>query len=209
MNWSKIFSRIQPQTFLDIGANEGNFTSNILKFFPECKCLMLEPNPACREHLVSVGQPFQIVAVSNSNGRGFLHVENSNPVATGASLYKENTQFYAPGKFRQIEVQLITLDSLNPFPNTEIDLIKIDTGGSELDILQGGKLTIQRTKFLLLEVSLLEYNLNAPLIDEVLDWTSSHNFNLCEIVNYHRLDKNQIFQLDVLLMRSSNLLDNL
>ena len=99
---------------------------------------------------------------------------------------------------------MITLDSLNPFGNTEIDPIKIDTQGSELDILKGGKLTIQRTKFLLLEVSLLEYNLNAPLIDEVLDWTSAHDFNLCEIVNYHRLANNQIFQLDVLLMRSSS-----
>jgi FkbM family methyltransferase len=204
MNWTKIFEKIQPRIFLDIGANEGNFTSTLLKFFPDCKCLMVEPNPACRPYLVSIGQPFEIVAVSDSNGRGLLHIENSNPLATGASLYKENTQFYAPGKFHQAEVQLITLDSLNPFPNTEIDLIKIDTQGSELDILKNGKITIQRTKFLLLEVSLLEYNLNAPLIDEVLDWTSSHNFNLCEIVNYHRLDNNQIFQLDVLLMRSSN-----
>lgn len=203
VNFKALFKKVKPQICLDIGAHVGHFTQEIIDSFPDCRCLMLEANPSCRSYLMKIGQPFEIVALSKQRGESLFYVENSNPIATGASLFRENTQFYSPENSHTLRVALSTLDLLNPFPNSLIDLIKIDTQGSELDILKGGTQTLTRCRFLLLEVSLAPYNLEAPLMDEVLSWTAEHNFEICDILDYHRLVNNQIFQLDVLLINTS------
>ena len=65
------------------------------------------------------------------------------------------------------------------------DLIKIDTQGSELEILKGGKRIIKKTKFLLLEISIAEYNLKAPQCQQVLKYLEDNNFLLVDIFDLH------------------------
>jgi hypothetical protein len=56
------------------------------------------------------------------------------------------------------------------------DFIKMDTQGSELDILQGGRETIKKCRFLLVEVSIKPYNRLAPLAKEVDDYIVNLGF---------------------------------
>lgn len=79
-----------------------------------------------------------------------------------------------------------------------IDLIKIDVQGSELDILNGGRKTIKRSKYVLLEVSTIQYNIKAPLMDKVVEKMKEYEFRIEEILNYNKLDNGQIFQMDIL-----------
>jgi hypothetical protein len=138
-----------------------------------------------------------MIALSNYVGKTNLYIEKLNNIGTGASIYKENTEWYEIGKFDLIEVNVNTLDNLNFFPNETIDLIKIDVQGSELDILMGGSKTTKRTKYVLLEVSTLEYNLKAPLIDEVVKKMREFYFKIEDIMDF-KYYNNQIFQMDFL-----------
>jgi hypothetical protein len=79
-----------------------------------------------------------------------------------------------------------------------IDLIKIDVQGSELDILNGGRKTIKRSKYVLLEVSTIQYNIKSPLMDKVVEKMKEYEFRIEEILNYNKLDNGQIFQMDIL-----------
>lgn len=89
------------------------------------------------------------------------------------------------------------LDDCNYFDGAPIDFIKLDVQGSELDIIRGGENTIKNTTFVMAEVSLLEYNQGAPLIDAVVDKMVELGFCIVDVVDYHR-SNGIIIQLDLL-----------
>jgi FkbM family methyltransferase len=200
----KLFKYINPERAIDIGAHVGNFTKELCYKFPKCNIVMVEANPSCESHLRLLGKPYEIVALSNKEGYADLYIETINPVATGASLYKENTGWYAEGKYETVTVPTKTLDSCNYFEGQPIDFIKIDVQGSELDILNGGEKTIKNTEFVLIEASLIEYNQGAPLVEDIIDKMKEYGFYILDIIEYHsfsHLFGGAIFQLDILFKR--------
>ena len=66
----------------------------------------------------------------------------------------------------------------------------------------GGNKTITRSKYVLAEVSLLEYNQKAPLMDKVVSKMKQYGFYIEDILEYHKLSNNHIFQLDILFKNS-------
>jgi hypothetical protein len=89
------------------------------------------------------------------------------------------------------------VETFDPF-----DLVKIDTQGAELDILNGGSKTIKHSKYLLLEVSTMQYNIGAPLMDQVVSKLKEYEFVIEDILDYHKLSNGSIFQLDILFKNS-------
>jgi FkbM family methyltransferase len=165
---------------------------------------MVEANRNCEPHLRLLGKPYDIVALSDKEGVADLYIEKINPTGTGASLYKENTEWYGDGKYETIQVQTATLDSRNYFDGEPIDLIKMDVQGAELDILKGGEKTVKNAKHLLIETSLVEYNQGAPLIEDIVDQMKQYGFYTEDIIEYHKfphLYGGAIFQLDVLFTK--------
>lgn len=203
MNFDLIFRHIRPNNLIDIGANVGNFTTSILSKIPDCKCHMIEANPNCEYFLKKNSVPYTIIALSRQKDEANLFIEKKNIIATGASLYLENTQFYSEGKFETIKVKTDTLDSLEIFGEESIDLVKIDVQGSELDILYGGEKTFKRTSYVLVELSMVEYNINAPLMPEIVEKLREYDFKVHEIVDFLTYG-NQVLQTDILFKKISN-----
>lgn len=197
MNYNLLSDYTKPNTFIDIGAHVGDFTQNILKISPQCSCYLIEANRNCEKYLEKLNHPYKIIGLSTNEGKSELYIEKTNNLATGASIYKENTQFYSFGKYHTIPIDITTLDNLNLFPKTVIDLIKIDTQGSELDILMGGLETIKRTNYIILEVSVLHYNGKTPLLDTMVMKMREYSFKIEDILDYKYMN-NQIFQMDFL-----------
>ncbi len=191
----KLFRHISPKRALDIGAHVGDFTKELYYQFPECQIVMIEANKNCEPHLRLLGKPYEIVALSDKNGTAELHIEDNNPIGTGSSLYKENTNWYTEGKTQTVITK--RLDDCNYFDGAPIDFIKLDVQGSELDIIKGGVNTIKNTTFVLAEVSLVQYNEGAPLIDKVVDEMLELGFYIADIIEYHQVN-GIIFQLDLL-----------
>ena len=191
----KLFRHIDPKRALDIGAHVGSFTKELYYKFPECQIVMIEANKNCEPYLRLLGKPYEIVALSDKNGTAELHIEDVNPIGTGSSLYKENTNWYTEGKTQTVITK--RLDDCNYFDGAPIDFIKLDVQGSELDIIRGGENTIKNTTFVMMEVSLLEYNQGAPLMDAVVNKMIDLGFCIVDIVDYHR-SNDIIFQLDLL-----------
>jgi hypothetical protein len=73
----------------------------------------------------------------------------------------------------------------------------MDTQGSELDIIKGGTNTILHCKYLVIEVSLIETNENAPLKTDIIKYLNNINFKECEVL-YTHYDNNILCQEDIL-----------
>lgn len=91
---------------------------------------------------------------------------------------------------------MTTLDSIFS-KNERFDLIKIDTQGSELNIIEGGINLIQKSKHIILELSILQYNKHAPLYDDVIKKMLDYKFCPEQVLNKCYIN-NKLTQIDLL-----------
>jgi len=195
MDFFKLVQYIEPKRVVDIGAHVGDFTKQLASMSPNCEFILVEANPYCEEYLKKLNQPYKILALSNQVGTTHLYVEKANSIGTGASLYRENTEWYGEGKYELVEVPVDTLDNQNFFPEEVIDIVKMDVQGAELDILKGGMRTIKKAECLLLEMQMKEYNIGAPMAQDVIIYLADHGFEFIDIFDL-MYSNNQLIQID-------------
>ena len=87
--------------------------------------------------------------------------------------------------------------------NQTYNIIKLDVQGSELDILKGGMIFMERADFILSECSLVEYNVGGPSFDEQLEFFNNNNFNFVDIIDLLYDKKGQLIQMDVLFQNNN------
>ena len=118
-----------------------------------------------------------------------------NAGATGNSYYKENTVIFDNSS--SVELPCTTLDKIInqyklPIPN----FLKIDTQGSEIDILKGFQ-NLTMVDFVLIECPIIQYNHGAPNIHDYLTYFKKFNFIPIEIAEIHKID-HVVLQIDIL-----------
>jgi FkbM family methyltransferase len=161
-----------PKRVLDIGANIGEWAKLASQAWPTASFHLIEANPGCKQYLDDLPWPYTIALLGDSE-RDSVPFYTISTTATGASVYRELTWLY--DACEPIWLPQTTLDAL--FPMSVFEFVKIDTQGSELDIMRGGMDLIQRgTRAILMEVSLEPYNEGAPLHDEVVEFMKGIGF---------------------------------
>lgn len=186
---------------VDIGANRGLFTHSLKTFNPNAKILAVEGNSAQAEHLTKAFRAysesgtvqFEISLLGNQTGLPVTFYVSQVPFAhTGNSIYRENTGYFRDSHKKLVkETRLLeTLDDLliRKGHTTCPDFVKIDTQGSELDILKGSPKTFACTPVVLFEMSLLRYNQNAPLAIDMMSYMHQLGYDLYDIVERHAID---------------------
>jgi FkbM family methyltransferase len=168
----KSWSDFQPKKILDIGCNVGQFYNLAKHYFPQASFFLIDGNESLREDLEKLNVPFKISLLSSEEKDVIFYKNPANPKCTGSSIYKETTVHYekAIEEVKRTEM----LDKL--FPDETFDIIKLDTQGSEIDILKGGTQLMYRTKYIIVETSLIEWNLNSPKESDVIDFMTYHGF---------------------------------
>lgn len=112
-----------------------------------------------------------------------------------SSLYEPNIEELEkhdkdPQRFhvvRTVELDLIRLDSVVPI-GTAIEHLKIDTQGSELDILKGAGDLLHTTKVVECEVEFVPLYKGQPLFEDVKQYLESYGFKFdryIRVVRWH------------------------
>ena len=182
------FKERNVKSILDIGANVGNFSMMMRHILPDVYLYMIEANPFCDGILKKTQIPYSIVCLSNEEKDVQFYFQDGNMIGTGSSYYLENTNYFSMKNYSWITTQ--TLDSVleRDCPDTVFDFVKMDTQGSELDIMKGGQKTISNAKYVLLEISLIHYNIGAPLKEEVMEYMKSISFVPIEKIDESYMD---------------------
>ena len=193
-----------PRTLLDVGAHLGGFTRAMLAAAPGCEATMIEPNPHCHDALAATGFELHRVAASDRAGAAQLNLTREWLQSTGTSLYRENTDFFRDEVLEQVSVPRARLDDL--FPGRRFDFIKIDTQGSELDVLRGGAVLLRQADHVLIEISLVEFNQGGALPEAVFGAMAELGFRPAQVTEFHRLSRVRdggLLQIDVLFERAA------
>lgn len=177
-------------TILDIGAQSGSF-SLAAKFYPNTTWYSFEPDPENYELLIEnlkLNLVMNVItsseALSKEVGESILNVYSEH---RGLNTLGKKFVKFLDTDVIQKKVKTNTIDSL--FIDKQIDLIKIDTEGSEYDILLGGINTIKRCKpKILLEYQEDKFNQFGytcndvlKLIDDLdykIEWADSSGCNI-------------------------------
>jgi FkbM family methyltransferase len=188
---------LKIDTVYDTGACVGNWAKqmkNTVLF--DSNFFLFEALPDHEEALKETGLPYIIGVLSNP---GRESVDFYVGKDTGDSYYKENTGHYDERKattFPCYTLQNIVEENDLPLPN----FIKIDTQGSEIDILKGFEKYLEAVDLIYLECPIIQYNLGAPGLQQYLEYMKSKKFIPVDLLQIHN-SENTLLQIDIMFMR--------
>ena len=199
MSLESIKKYFEPKSILDIGANVGQFYNEIKNIFPNSYYYLIEGSESCEVVLETLNVDYSICLLSDSEKEVDFYIRKNEPRCTGNSIYRENTSFYDDDQILIEKKQTKTLSNL--LNNQKFDLIKIDVQGSEIDIINGGLDIIKEAKGILMEVSLMEYNQNAPTKEFVYEYMDNLGFKPVELIgNINHPLTYELIQQDILFL---------
>jgi len=179
----------------DVGARHGDWAKAMRKVLPRSEFVLFEANESCAPVLKQSGFRHFIGVLSSEAKLVDFYASDS----TGDSYYKENTPRY--DSIAPSPRQTNTLDSLvETHGLPPVDLLKLDTQGSELDILRGGLAALKACSLAYLECPILNYNSGAPTLQAYLDFLGEHGlvpYDFCELHYAY----GALVQVDVLFVR--------
>jgi len=201
MNLNLVTKYFHPYTILDIGANVGQFHTLAKSYFPDSYVFSIEASEDCEPELRKITDQYYIGLLTKDDATYNFYSRQDTGTGTGNSIYRELTRWYDDTNVKIVEKKGIQLDALFTDDST-FNLIKIDTQGSELDIISGGINLCHRATGILLEVSLKLYNENSPLINEVNAYMSNIGYDPKEILSAgHHPQTGEIIQHDILYIK--------
>ena len=188
---------LKIDTVYDIGANRGHWGQQVkagsLKnsFF-----YLFEGNPEHEQSLKNTGLPYYIGILSSPNQTTVDYYKGGD--STGNSYYKENTYHYegvAPVTMETRTLESVIQEAELPIPN----FIKIDTQGSELDVLSGAENILGQVDLVYLECPIAKYNIGAPNIQDYLSYMRGQGFVASSLLEIHEGD-HLLVQVDIMFI---------
>ena len=196
---------IDPTSILDIGAHSGQFYGWAKPVWPNSVIWVVEANPLHEETLRNITQftndNYLISALGDEEREVTFYTRKDKPWTEGNSYYKELNYWDIPQLVQENTTKLQKLDNIFT-GDTVFELIKIDTQGSELDILKGGKNLCKKASVIILEVSYIEYNEKSPSAGEVIKFMKDFGFEEKMSIGEHYID-DEIVQKDIVFLNKN------
>lgn len=176
--------RFNLETVYDVGASDGSYANDLSQYLhKDTKYHLFEPYQY-PEIEVDVDHQWHRVYLSDVARKVKFYINDE--FHTGNSYYREDTKAF--DNIEPVEVSAVSLDKYVSDNNLPLpDLIKIDTQGSELDILKGASNCLKNASVLILELPLLPYNIGSPNIAEIIDYLRSKRFVPFTVIQEHQI----------------------
>jgi FkbM family methyltransferase len=207
-----------PEVIYDIGASNGMWSDAINRIFPCARYELFEPLSetldAYRETIeqrLATCQNFRLhkVGLGDTNGeqemaifaRGFgstfLEIDR---IKKNADRLKEQKRLDGIASFPIHRLDDFVVEQKLPAPQ----IIKMDTQGYELAIVNGGRETVKRADILVLETWLYRgYGVTTPLLHEVMDVIGELGFVLTDFGGIYWAPGHKLTSIDAIFMRSA------
>lgn len=128
---------------IDIGANLGLISLSVLSEIPDIKIFAFEPGPAQREFLKKTITHNKLEKKISVNGSALGREEGTAKFVLHKTSDAAKDGFLDTGRgshTTEIEIPVLTLDGWwQKEEKPHVDVVKIDTEGAELWVLEGGK----------------------------------------------------------------------
>lgn len=137
----------KPHFVVDCGGNKGLYSDEILSRNAECEIVIFEPSRLNVEQLKKRYKKFpQIIVIPKavSSKKGELTLYGDKPGSGLASLANRRLDHMSINMAINETVQVTTIDDM--VPKVQIDILKMDIEGYELNALKGALETLKRVR---------------------------------------------------------------
>ena len=198
--------KIYPKTILDIGAHEGKWSLIAKEIFPESNIFMIEANEDKYDILKKTLIPFDIALLGDKENKYVDYYKTRYIFDTGNSIFRENTEFFNNSNSYVVKLPMNTLQNvINKNNIKNIDFIKMDVQGSELNILKGSPKLLKTVKYILIETQLVNYNHKSPKFNEIFKFMYKNGYVIDDIFQIHYNKSSKIQEIDFLFIKDKTL----
>jgi FkbM family methyltransferase len=202
---------------VDVGANDGWFARLVFRFAPEASVLSFEPLRSQDARLTrmktqfskydyrlcAVGDCESIVRINEYETSGLSSVLKLNN-----SEYKYAGEVFGTKTVAEYEVECVPLDKYAAdfaARRKALTLLKIDTQGYELKVLQGATQLLRSSYFdyVLVEILTVEKYKNAPSVQDILTLLASHGYHLAYIHPSYREANGWLTEFDCVFSKKA------
>jgi len=189
-----------PSLCVDIGGNKGLYTEEILRNFPLCNVVIFEPSISNSNLLHSkfsknANVTIEQKAVSNIDGEATLYSDSDGSVL--ASLTKRRLEHFDIAFEHSEKIAVIRFEDYwkSELGSENIDLVKLDIEGHELDALNGFG---EALKF----IDVIQFEFGGCNIDTRTFWQdfwyffTENNFDLYRITPFGKIKITKYKELD-------------
>ncbi len=193
-----------PNTIIDVGVAYG--TDGLYGQFDDVRYLLIEPlieyESVCKKILETNVGDYVIAAASDKCGELTINV---HPDLSGSSVFSESEGKHVDGDPRV--VNCVTLDRLctdkkltGPF------ILKLDTQGAELMVLDGAKQTLKDTEIVIMEAFLFQFYKGIPLMHDIIAYMKQRGFVVYDVFGgINSLLDNALAQVDLVFVKEDGI----
>tara|TARA_Y200000002_G_scaffold157323_1_gene130111 strand:+ start:1249 stop:2103 length:855 start_codon:yes stop_codon:yes gene_type:complete len=179
---------------LDIGA-AGGINNRWKKISENLKFTLVEPNQTLAKSLQAKNHTVIDSCMYSEKKENLFLYETKDPQCSSILLpnkeylekYYNNKRFEVVNKLR---VKASTVD--DEFKNKKKpDFIKVDTEGSELEVLKGSKNSLKNIIGLEVESTLLSFRINQPVFSQIQNFLLQHDFEFIDFITIVKWETNK------------------
>ena len=174
--------QFEPKTIIDVGVGRG--TDALYEAYPKAFFFLVEPleefRPILERLTRKLNAKYELVAAGARDGEVLMHVHAD---LTGSSTLLQAEGAILDGVQRQVRVA--RLETLLPATLARPILLKVDTQGSELEVLEGLGGRVTEIDVAIIETSFMPFRVGAPELADVVTRLDALGFVAYDILEGH------------------------
>lgn len=199
----------KPNTIVDVGAAFGHWAVSASKVYSDPKFLLIEPlqqefSPfldAFKTKHAEIDCELVYAAASDRDGEAIFNVHDD---WTSSSLMKESEGAYVDGAERKVNTRRLS----NILKGSQFEppfLLKVDTQGNEIKVLEGCGDMLEFCEVVILETSFFPFFNEGPLFHEVVAYMKEQGFLIYDVITLHyKMLDNALAQADIVFVKDSS-----
>lgn len=190
---------LEVECVVDVGASDGRWSKLAMRYFPNARYILFEPNPIhfkALRSLIAKCQQAHFIEMAVADFQGTIKFVGED--AFGGVISRQPAD-----SDNAIEVAVTTLDaSLQNFEGPY--LLKLDTHGVEKAILDGASQVIENSSILVIEAYNFRISAEAVLFWELCEYLHDRGFVVADAIDImHRPLDGAFWQCDLVFVRNS------
>ncbi len=186
-----------PKHILDIGANRGMWTREALKYFPDARYTLVEPQDYLKTHiqdLIEGGSKIRWINAGASDRSGTMTFTIAS--SDGSSTFTLTEDQARDAGLQQKAISVMTLNEIAAEGGDLPDMVKIDAEGLDLRVLAGASDLLGKTDVFLVEAVVCacdrDYENTAA---EIVKYMANTGYRLVDITDLNRSPKHNVLWL--------------